>query len=153
MRGRHTGGVAALSERGVAPSRTALARAAIALVAILLIVWFVALGRNHAIGTGASTRIVSDPGMSAAEWRDAMNDFKRAHLLDPSSDWTLIQAQYELLRDKDAALRRAEGVLRREPENLSAWWVVLRATRGVDERRYREAAAAIHRLNPLPAGG
>jgi len=153
MRARHTGRVGALSERGSAPSRPALARALIAVVAILLIAWFVVLARNHAIGTDASTRIVSDPGMSAGEWRHVMDDFKRAHLLDPSSDWSLIQAQYELLRDNDAALRRAEGVLRREPENLSAWWVVLRATRGVDERRYREAAAAIHRLNPLPAGG
>jgi hypothetical protein len=150
---RHTGGVAALSERDPAPSRTVVARALIALVAILLIAWFVALVRDHAIGTDASTRIVSNSGMSAAEWRDAMHDFERAHLLDPSSDWSLIQAQYELLRDKDAALRRAEGVLRREPENLSAWWVVLRATQGVDEQRNREAAAAIHRLNPLPAGG
>ena len=149
---RHTGDVSALSERVAAPSRIIVARVLIAVVAILLIVWFGTLARDHAIGTDASTSIVSDPGMSAAEWRAVMDDFNRTHLLDPSSDWSLIQAQYELLRDKGAALRRAEGVLHREPENLSAWWVVVRATRGVDALRYREAVAAIHRLNPLPAG-
>jgi hypothetical protein len=145
--------VGALSQRGSAPSRTDVARVLIGLVAILLIAWFVVLARDHAIGTDASTRIVSDPGMSDAQWRGVMDDFKRTHALDPSSDWSLIQAQYELLRDEGAALRRAEGVLRREPDNLSAWWVVLRATRGVDEQRHRQAVAAIHRLNPLPAGG
>jgi hypothetical protein len=145
--------VGALPERDAASSRTAVARGLIALLAILLIAWFGVLARNHAIATDASTRIVSDPGMSAAEWRVAMDDFRRAHLLDPSSDWSLIQAQYELLRDKAAALRRAEGVLRSEPDNLSAWWVVLRAARGVDAGRYREAVGAIHRLNPEPAGG
>jgi hypothetical protein len=145
--------VAALSERDAGPSRTVVARALIAVLAILLIAWFAALARDHAIATGASARIVSDPGMSAAEWRTAMDDFKRSHLLDPSSDWSLIQAQYELLRDRQAALVRAERVLRDEPDNLSGWWVVLRATRGVDTRRYREAAAAVRRLNPLPAGG
>jgi hypothetical protein len=124
----------------------------IALVAILLIAWFVALARNHEIANHASDRIVSDPGMDAAQWRAAMHDFERAHLLDPSSDWSLIQAQYELLRDPAAARRRAENVLRHEPDNLSAWWVVLRATRDSDPARYREAAAAINRLNPLPAG-
>jgi tetratricopeptide (TPR) repeat protein len=124
----------------------------ITLVAIVLIGWFVALARNHAIGSGASDRIVADPAMSAADWRHAMHDFERAHLLDPSTDWSLIQAQYELLRDKGAALKRAENALREEPDNLSAWWVVLRAARDSDPARYREAVAAIHRLNPTPAG-
>jgi hypothetical protein len=148
---RHTGRVAALPERDAGPSRVLVARVLIALVAILLIAWFVTLARNHSIASGASDRIVSDPGMPAADWRHAMHDFERAHLLDPSSDWTLIQAQYELLRDPAAALRRAENVLREEPDNLSAWWVVLRATRDSDPARYREAVAAIHRLNPTPA--
>ena len=150
---RHTGRVAALPERDAAgPSRAVVARVLIALVAILLIAWFVALARNHEIASRASDRIVSDPAMPAADWRHAMHDFERAHLLDPSSDWSLIQAQYELLRNPAAALRRADNVLREEPDNLSAWWVVLRATRDSDPARYREAVAAIHRLNPTPAG-
>ena len=145
--------MAALLEQAARPSRGVVARGLLALLAILFIAWFGVLARNHALGTDASSRIVSDPGMSAADWRTAMDEFKRAHLLDPSSDWSLIQAQYELLRDRRAALRRAENVLRREPDNLSAWWVVLRATRGHDAQRSREAIAAIHRLDPRPVGG
>ena len=144
--------MAALPERDAGLSRVIIARVLVALVAIVLIAWFVALARNHAIGSGASDRIVSDPGMDAAHWQAAMHDFERAHLLDPSSDWSLIQAQYELLRDPGSALRRADAVLREEPDNLSAWWVVLRATKDTDPARYREAVGAIHRLNPTPAG-
>jgi hypothetical protein len=152
-RARHTGRVAALPDTDAGPPFALIARVLTALVAIVLIAWFVALARNQAIATGASYRIVDDPAMDAAEWRHAMHDFERAHLLDPSSDWSLIQARYELLRDKGAALRRADNVLREEPDNLTAWWVVLRAARDLDPARYREAVAAIHRLNPTPAGG
>ena len=129
------------------------AAALLALVAILLIAWFCVLARDHAIATRASDRVLEDPGMSAAEWRAVMDDFDRVHLLDPSPEWSLIQAQYELLRDRGAARRRAEGVLRHEPDNLSAWWVVLRAARGVDPERYRSAAAAIRRLDPRSSAG
>jgi hypothetical protein len=121
------------------------------LLALALVVWFVALARDHFIASDASNRIVSHPSMDAADWRAAMRDFERAHLLDPSTDWSLIQAQYELLRDPRAALRRAENVLRREPDNLSAWFVVFRSARDIDPARYRAAVAAIRRLNPTPA--
>jgi hypothetical protein len=134
-------------------SRVLLGRGLLALAATVLVAWFCVLARDHAIGTQASDRVLSDPGMSAAEWRAVTDDFRRVHLLDPSPDWSLIQAQYELLRDKRAALRRAEGVLRHEPDNLSAWWVVLRAAKGEDPERYRAAAAAIQRLDPRRTTG
>jgi hypothetical protein len=142
--------VAALPETDAAPSRTMLARVLIAVVAILLIGWLVALARNNSIATDASRRIVANPAMSDADWRRAMHDFDRAHLLDPSTDWSLIQAQYELLREPGAAIRRADRVLRNEPDNLNAWWVILRAARDRDPARYREAVAAVRRLNPTP---
>jgi hypothetical protein len=41
-------------------------------------------------------------------------------------------------------------VLRSEPDNLAAWWVVLRAARELDSPRWRGAAAQIERLNPTP---
>jgi hypothetical protein len=144
--------VTALPDTDAAPSSAIAVRVLIAVVAILLIGWFVVLARDYSIGFHASKRIVADPGMSAADWSRAMDDFERAHLLDPSSDWSLIQAQYELLRNPDAAMRRAENVLGNEPDNLAAWWVVVRAARDRYPTRYREAVAAIHRLNPTPAG-
>ncbi len=142
--------VGALSERGVASSRTNLARVLLAVLAVVLIAWFILLARNHAIGTDASTRIVSEPGMGAADWQRAMDDLQRAELLDPSTEWSLVRAQYLLLRDRRAAMRVADDVLRTEPDNLAAWWVVLRAARDLDGPRRRQAAAQIERLNPSP---
>ena len=140
-----------LSERGVAPSRATLARGLLALLAIVLIAWFAVLARNHEIATSASSRVVSEPGMGAADWERAMDDLERADLLDPSSQWSLVRAQYLLLRDRRAALKVADDVLRSEPDNLAAWWVVLRAARELDRQRWREAGAQIERLNPTPS--
>ena len=135
-----------------APSRATLARGLLALLAVLLIAWFAVLARNHSIGSSASGRVVADPEMSAAEWSDTMDDFERARLLDPSTDWRLIEAQYQLLRDKRSALSVADDVLLDEPDNLGAWWVVLRAAPGLDDARHRQAQAAVRRLNPTPSG-
>jgi hypothetical protein len=140
----------ALSEKGVAPSRATLARGLLALLAIVLIAWFVVLARNHEIATSASSRVVSEPGMGSADWERAMDDLERADLLDPSSQWSLVRAQYLLLRDRRAAMQVADDVLRSEPDNLAAWWVVLRAARELDPPRWREAAVQIERLNPTP---
>ena len=142
-RARHTHGVSALSQRGVAPSRaTAGARAARG-------------GRDRPdrvvqpcsrattrSARDASTRIVSNPAMSAADWR---------------ARWTTCGARSCSTRAPTGASSRrsicscatgaarcgvADDVLRREPDNLAAWWVVLRAARDVDPARWREAAAA-----------
>jgi hypothetical protein len=135
---------------GTARSRAPLARVLIALIAVALIAWFSLLARNHSIGAAASHRVAFQPDMSAADWERAMDDLKRAELLDPSTEWSLTRAQYLLLRDRGAALDVANSVLRREPDNLAAWWVVLRAAREIDPPRWREAVAAIERLNPKP---
>ena len=142
--------MAALPETDSAPARAILARVLIGVVAVLLIAWFVVLARNYTIGSDASQRIVDNPGMTAGEWQRTMRDFERAHLLDPSSDWSMVQAQFELLRAPDAAIRRADEVLRTEPDNLIAWWVILRGARDRDPARYRQAVAAFKRLSPTP---
>ncbi len=130
--------------------RSVLPRAILALIAVVLIAWFSVLARNHVVGWNASLRIVAEPKMDAAEWKRAMDDFRSAESLDPSTDWSIIRAQYWLLRDKRMALRVADSVLRREPDNLAAWSAVLRASDGVDPARHREATMQIRRLNPPP---
>jgi hypothetical protein len=110
---------------------------AIALVAVTMVAWFGVSARNHAIGN--------------AEWKRAMRDFERAGVLDPSTDWRLIEGQFQLLRDKRAALRTANWVIEREPDNLNAWWLAMRAALGIDPARRHEAVAQIERLNPAPA--
>jgi len=142
--------VAARLAARVTPGRSVLARTVLALIAIVLIAWFSVLAYNHAVGWNASLRIVAEPGMGAAEWQRSMDDFRRAEWLDPSTDWSIIRAQYWLLRDKRMALRAADSVLRREPDNLAAWSAVLRASDGIEPARHREALMQIQRLNPPP---
>jgi hypothetical protein len=136
---------------GLASPRNLLARFALAAAALALAVWFVVLAINYEVGLHASVRLGADPNMSAAEWQARIDDLERARLLDPSTDWTLIQAQFLLLREPREAIRVADDILRREPDNLGAWLVVAKAARGVDRRRWREAMAEIRRLDHTPA--
>jgi hypothetical protein len=138
---------------GTAAPRARLARVLLALIAVALIAWFGLLARDHAIGVTASLRVVDQPEMSATEWQQTMDDLKRAELLDPSTEWSLVRAQFLLLRDKRAALDLANSMLRREPDNLGAWWVVLRAAQDIDPARWRQALSEINRLNPSPDAG
>jgi hypothetical protein len=123
----------------------------VALLAIPLIAWFALIFHNDLLAGAASERILEDPGMSAADWNRAMDDLRRAELLDPGSERRMVRAQYLLLRDKREAARVATSVLGREPDNLDAWWVVLRATDRRDPERAARAAEEIRRLNPPPS--
>jgi hypothetical protein len=135
---------------GLASRRNLLARCALAAAALMLAVWFIVLAYNYGIGTDASARLGANPDMGEAEWRDAIDDFERARRLDPSLDWTLIQAQFLLLRQPREAIRVADEIVRREPDNLGAWLVIAKAARGVEPSRWREAMAEIRRLDHTP---
>jgi hypothetical protein len=129
-----------------------LPRIAVALIAAALLAWFVVLARDQEIGNGAMDRIVAHPNMSNDEWQRVMDDLQDARLLDPSSDWALTRANYLLLRAPDKARREAESIVRREPDNLGAWVVILRASQGRDPAAARRATREIERLNPSPTG-
>jgi hypothetical protein len=130
-------------------SRSLVPRTLLALVAVVLVAAFGLLARNEAVGTAASQRVVGNPGMGAAEWQRTMEDLRDAELLDPSTEWTLKRAQFLLLHDHQReAIAVADSVLEREPDNLDAWWVIVRAARDVDRARWREAVAEVRRLNP-----
>jgi hypothetical protein len=127
------------------------ARVGLAVLAIVLIAWSSVLVRDQVIGHAAVDRIVARPDMSAQAWDDAMDDLRRAELLDPGSDWSLARANYLLLRDEGEALRVAERMVRREPDNVGAWEIVRRVTLKSDPRRAEQAAREINRLNPHPS--
>jgi hypothetical protein len=128
-----------------------LPRILIALVAALALVWFVVLVRDQHLGSAASHRILNQPRMSQAAWDDTRRQLREAELLDPSTDWRMLGANYLLQRDRRAALADAEYVIRREPDNLEAWFAVLKATEGHQPRLAAKARAEIRRLNPAPA--
>jgi hypothetical protein len=131
---------------GVQPARVGLA-----VLAVVLIAWSSVLVRDQVIGHAAVDRIVANPDMSAQAWDGAMDDLRRAELLDPGSDWSLARANYLLLRDEGEALRVAERMVRREPDNVGAWEIVRRVTLKSDPRRAEQAAREINRLNPHPS--
>ena len=124
-----------------------------ALIATLLVAWFLVLARDQHVGNTAVGRIVDHPRMSTEAWDRVMADLERADLFDPSTDWDLTRANYLLLRDRGAARRQAESIVRREPDNLGAWVVILETTRGKDPAKADRAAREIRRLNPLPLAG
>jgi hypothetical protein len=135
----------------VVDAQARLPRAALALIAILLIAWFGVLVRNQVVGHAAIGRIVDAGSMSESEWRSAMDDLRSAELLDPSTTWRVGRANYLVLRNPREALSVANSVVRREPDNLGAWAVVLKASEGLDAARHARAEREMKRLNPPPA--
>lgn len=126
-----------------------LPRAALALLALLLVAWFAVLFHDHRIGTAAAKRLFDQPE-SAAERRSSLDQLERAELLSPGNEWRTIRAGYLLRRDKVAARRLAERVVKSEPDNYNAWLVIMVAARGTDHQRWAQAMAEMRRLNPPP---
>jgi hypothetical protein len=124
-------------------------RAAIALLAALVVGWSVVLWNGDRTGADASSRIIRNPGLGEAAWRHEMQRLRDAQLLDPSTRWPLARAGALYQRGRlDASVAVLEDVLEREPENLEAWVYLRAAARGRDPLRAARAEAAIRRLDP-----
>ena len=135
------------------PVSALVPRAAIALIALLLVAWAAVLWQNQRIGDAASDRLLANPRMTAASFQGVLDDYERAERLDPGTDWRLTRAGALVLRGRRAdAAKLTQTVLDREPDNLRAWLVLREATRGRDPRRAAEANREIRRLDPpVPA--
>jgi hypothetical protein len=130
-----------------------LARAALAIVAVIVIAWGAVLWRNDRMGYAAADRLFhGSPITTDGAWTHFLSQLEGAELLDPSTKWRVSRATALLLRDKPAAARLAHTVVEREPDNLEAWTVIYRAARGSDPSLARAALAQIERLNPVPPG-
>jgi hypothetical protein len=123
-------------------------RAAIAIVALPLVVWFAVLTRDQHVGHAGVERILGSRHVSDRDWERALSDLRAADLLDPSTDWSMTRASYLMLRDPARALRIAESIARRDPNNLPAWTLILRATHGKQPQKAARARREILRLNP-----
>ena len=127
-----------------------LPRVIIAVIAALLVAWFAVLGRDDLIGTRAYNRVAKDPAMSRAAWERTVDDLRRADLLSPGKDFEVHRAATLILRDRPAAERLADSILRREPGNVEAWSILMAATRGRNEARFEQAERAFRRLSAPP---
>jgi predicted Zn-dependent protease len=131
--------------------RTVLPRAAVALLAALLVAWSGVLWRGDRIGSDASDTLIRNADLPEAEFRHEMDRLRDAELLDPSTRWPVARAGalYQRGRFEESA-RVLDDVLEREPDNLEAWLYMREVAQDRDPARAAEAQAAIRRLNPTP---
>jgi len=125
-------------------------RVAVALVAVLVLGWLAVMERDTRLqerGIKASGRL----GVAGNEAR-ADKAFRDARFLNPDTTPDLGRAVMYLARERRpeaAALLR--DVVRREPDNVTAWSVLYVVTRERDPAAARRALAQRRRLDPLAA--
>jgi hypothetical protein len=129
---------------------TVAARAAVGLVAVLVLGWLAVMERD----TRLQARGIEASGRLAVAGNEARADaaFRDARFLNPDTTPDVGRAVMYLARErrrKAAAVLR--DVLRREPDNLTAWSVLYGVTRQSDPATARRALAARRRLDPLAA--
>jgi hypothetical protein len=122
------------------------ARAIVAVVAVAVLAWLAVMERDQ--------RLVAS-GIAAAgrgDHRAAERAFERARFLNPDAtpDVGLAFVAQASGRPGDAQAQ-LEAVLRREPDNLSAWGQLRNLARGRDPQVEQRAEAAIRRLDPVNA--
>jgi hypothetical protein len=127
-----------------------VARAVVAVVAILLIAWLAVMERDarlleRGVQTSGRGHIPGNPERAEKAFRDA-------RVLNPDTEPDLGRAFLYFGTNRRARARAlVEDVLRREPDNLTAWGLLFRVANEVDPAGARRALAARRRLDPLSA--
>jgi hypothetical protein len=124
-------------------------RVAVALVSVLVIAWTAVLIRDVRIGDAAA-ELAFTPNHSDREFDHAMTRLTDAQLLNPDRHWALLRVVYLQGSNRpEQASRETQRFLRAEPDSLTAWAVLLRASTGLDPGLATRAKMEIHRLSPL----
>jgi predicted Zn-dependent protease len=131
------------------------ARVAVTLVAVVTIAWLGIMERDtrlqdRAVDTASGA--IAFGRLTPAQLRAAESDFRDARFLNPDTAPDVNRAVMYQVHGRGAEARALlEDVVRREPENLTAWGVLVEVTRERDPAASRRAAAARRRLDPLSA--
>jgi tRNA C32,U32 (ribose-2'-O)-methylase TrmJ len=127
-----------------------IARAAVAVLAGLMIAWLVIVERDTRLQSQA-TRL-SHHGATPAELARAESDLRAARLLNPDGTLDIARSVVQRTAGQDATSRATLGsLLRREPDNLTAWGLLFVYSQRDDPAAARRALAARERLDPLNA--
>jgi len=123
-----------------------IARVAVAGVAVAVIAWLGVMERD--------TRLLAraDHAAQARDYAAADRDLRDADTLSADTTADLRRAFLaQATRRGDEARALLEDVVRREPDNLTAWGLLLTFSREADPAAAERARAQIRRLDPLRA--
>jgi hypothetical protein len=125
-----------------------LVRAAVALLAVLVIAWSAVLLRDTRLQEHATD--LAQTSRQAAALEQAVRDYEAAGFLNPDTGPDVGRA-LALQRQRRAreAVAVAEDIVRREPENLNAWRLLSVLTIERDPARSRQAVERARALDPL----
>ena len=126
------------------------ARAGVALVAVVVLGWLAVLERDTRLQARASAE--SRHGASRTSLAQAADDLRAAKLLNPDGTLDVSLAAVQRTAGQDArSVATLERLLRREPDNLTAWGLLFAFTQRDDPAAAARALAARRRLDPLNA--
>jgi len=123
-----------------------IARVAVVGVAVAVIAWLGVMERD--------TRLLAraDHAAQARDYAAADRDLRDADTLSADTTADLRRAFLaQATRRGDEARALLEDVVRREPDNLTAWGLLLTFSREADPAAAERARAQIRRLDPLRA--
>jgi hypothetical protein len=121
-----------------------VARAVVAVTAVLALGWLAVMERDVRLEQRGSAALQSegDPATLAR----AENDLRRANLLNPGTGPDLSRALVRRARGRTGqSVALIEDVVRREPDNVTAWRVLM----VLAPRAAARSLAAQRRLDPL----
>jgi hypothetical protein len=123
-------------------------RAGLAVLAVLVIAYSAVLLRDTRLQERATE--IAQSSRAQDEIGRAVSDYGAASFLNPDTGPDVGHAfALQVQRRAPEAVAAAEDVVRREPENLTAWRLLSVLTVELDPARSRQAAARARALDPL----
>lgn len=121
-----------------------VARALVVMVALCVIAWLGVMERDERLQARA------DDAIHARDLPRAESDLRGARLLNPDTAPDVTRAVlYRARGQQRRAIALLEDVVRREPDNLTAWSALHLSATGSDPAAYRRSLAALQRLDPV----
>ena len=121
-----------------------VARGVVAVVGVCLIAWLGVMERDRRLQARA------DDAIHARDLTRAERDLRGARLLNPDTAPDVTRAVlYRAGGQQERAIALLQDVVRREPDNLTAWSVLRLSAAGTDPAAFRRSLAALQRLDPV----
>jgi hypothetical protein len=121
-----------------------VARAVVAIVAVCVIAWLVVMERDVRLQSRAADAI------HARDLTRAESELRGARLFNPDTAPDVTRAVlYRARGQHRRAIALLDDVVRREPDNLTAWSALHLSAIGRDPSVSRRSLAALQRLDPL----